>query len=212
MAVPTAAVDGAVNGACNGAVSTLGGGGTAVAGAAAAIGPDQLVPVLQQLVTALNGLVAALQPLAAGASGGGAAAAPTQTAAHDHAHAPAPSAPPAPAAAEVDTAKWVTGDVDGLNPELLKRLAIVGERMGEPVSVTSGHRSREEQEVLYQKYLDGTGNLAAKPGTSDHESGNAADVKIGGKSLALNQRALDIAHEVGLHFPVPGEPWHAEIT
>ena len=114
-----------------------------------------------------------------------------------------------PDQAKID--RWVTGDKEGLNKQLLARLATIGERVGEKVSITSGHRTRDEQEVLYQRYLAGTGNLAAKPGTSNHESGNAADVKIGGVSLNSHAEAARIAAEVGLHFPVPGEPWHAEL-
>ena len=105
----------------------------------------------------------------------------------------------------------MTGDKEGLSSELLQRLAKLGERMGQPVSVTSGQRTRAEQQALYDAYKAGRGNLAAKPGTSNHESGNAADAKIGGKSLASNAKAKAVAGELGLHFPVPGEPWHVEV-
>lgn len=219
--VPTGAVDGAVAGTSGGAVSSLGGGGTAVAGAAAAIGPDTLVPLLQQLVTSLNQLISVLSPVSGGGGGGcpcqqspgqiSQSPMPGSSPSPSPAPSPAPPSTPPPPPAGADIGKWVTGDKEGLNPDLLQRLAKIGERMGEPVSITSGHRSREEQEVLYQKYLNGTGNLAAKPGTSNHESGNAADVKIGGTSLANNAEAKKIADELGLHFPVPGEPWHIEI-
>jgi hypothetical protein len=224
----TAAFDSAVAGAGGGAVSTLGAAGTAVAGAAGAVGPDQLVPILHQLTAAIGALQAALQPVTGGGeavTGGGApggcgcsgaatmaepAAAFASPPVTEVSASPAPApAPPAPAS--VDVSKWVTGDVEGLNPDLLRRLATLGERLGEPLKVSSGHRTRAEQEALYRKYLDGTGNLAAKPGTSNHESGNAADVQVGGVNLASNGRAKDIAHELGLHFPVPGEPWHVEI-
>ena len=43
--------------------------------------------------------------------------------------------------------------------------------------INSTIRTFEEQRVLYQRYLDGKGPLAAKPGTSDHETGNAIDLK-----------------------------------
>jgi LAS superfamily LD-carboxypeptidase LdcB len=111
-----------------------------------------------------------------------------------------------------DAAKWVSGDTDGLNQDLLNRLAKIGEELGKEIDVKSGFRSREEQEVLYQKYLNGTGNLAAKPGTSNHESGNAADVNVDGTSLANVPGAKEIAAKHGIGFPVGGEPWHAEIV
>lgn len=231
-AASSAAVDGAVAGAQGGAVSTLGGGGTAVAGAAGVVGVEQLVPVLEQLTTALQGLVAALSP--AGTTpveGGGPAAAPPlpdsdppsgkEPDAHTHDHAGhddakkgakqvgqrGPDGPADPALVK----RWIKGDVKGLNGQLLDRLAQLGEQMGEKLEIVSGFRSHHEQEVLYQKYLDGTGNLAAKPGSSNHESGNAADVNVGGVSLADNPKAKRLAAELGLSFPVSGEAWHVEL-
>jgi hypothetical protein len=65
--------------------------------------------------------------------------------------------------------------------------------------------------VLYAKYLAGTGNLAAKPGTSNHEHGDAADVNVNGTSLASYKNAKELAAQLGLHFPVGGEPWHVEV-
>ena len=58
----------------------------------------------------------------------------------------------------------VTGKTDRLDPELLQRLDAVGRELGQKIDVISGHRSFEEQSALYQKYLNGTGNLAAPPG------------------------------------------------
>lgn len=129
---------------------------------------------------------------------------------------PKPPTPPEPARASEKAdpamvARWVSGDKEGLDENLLAKLAQVGERMGQKVDITSGNRTREEQEVLYRKYLNGSGNLAAKPGSSNHEHGDAADVKIGGVNLASNAKALKVATELGLHFPVPGEPWHVEV-
>lgn len=73
------------------------------------------------------------------------------------------------------------------------------------VSVISGWRSRAQQERLYAKYLAGTGNLAAKPGTSKHERGLAVDY---GGNQATYQR---LHRRYGGHFPVRGEPWHGEV-
>ncbi len=109
-------------------------------------------------------------------------------------------------------AMYVTGDIEGLNEDLLNRLAQVGEKLGVPVHITSGFRSREEQERLYQMYLNGTGNLAAKPGTSKHETGNAADCSIGGVNIGAYPGAIDAMREVGLGLPVGGENWHVEIS
>lgn len=110
------------------------------------------------------------------------------------------------------TFPMVTGDTDGLDRDLLARLNQVGVQLGKQVHVESGFRSREEQAHLYQMYLNGTGNLAAPPGYSNHESGKAADVYVDGIALASHARAKDIAQSLGLGWPVGGEAWHTEIV
>ncbi|MCW2962469.1 MAG: penicillin-resistant DD-carboxypeptidase [Thermoleophilia bacterium] len=104
----------------------------------------------------------------------------------------------------------LTGDLDGLDPELRASLEQVAAQLGRSIEVVSGARTRSEQEVLYQKYLDGTGNLAAVPGTSRHESGRAADVYVDGVALADVPGGRAAASALGLGFPVPGEAWHIE--
>lgn len=106
----------------------------------------------------------------------------------------------------------VTGKIDGLDPELLARLDAVGRELGAKIDVISGHRTYEEQAKLYAAYQAGTGNLAAKPGTSNHEHGGAADVYVNGVALADVDGAREIAARHGLHFPVGGESWHVERT
>lgn len=104
----------------------------------------------------------------------------------------------------------VTGKTKDLDPELLARLDKVGAAIGQPINIISGNRTRAEQAELYQKYLNGTGNLAAPPGQSNHEHGDAADVYVNGVALANVPGALEAAKRVGLHFPVGGEAWHVE--
>ncbi len=182
-----------------------------------------VVSALQGVVVALQGLVSVLQAqIGATASGGGPGAqTPVQAPAGGAMGAPAPPTQPsgasAPAAAPpsgpaADVGKWVTGKKDGLNPELLNRLARLGEKLGKPIEVKSGFRSRAEQEKLYAAYKAGHGNLAAKPGTSKHESGNAADVYIGGTALRDYPGATAAASEIGLKFTVPSESWHIEAV
>lgn len=106
----------------------------------------------------------------------------------------------------------VTGDTSGLNPNLMDALAFTAGELGKTINVVSGKRSRAEQEQLYQDYLAGKGNLAAKPGTSRHETGNAADAYIDGTALQSYAGAAAAAAKYGLGFPVGGEPWHVELT
>lgn len=57
--------------------------------------------------------------------------------------------------------------------------------------ITSTTRTFEQQRVLYERYLAGRGPLAAKPGTSDHETGNALDIrKTPGMSLGKIREAF----------------------
>lgn len=107
--------------------------------------------------------------------------------------------------------KWLSGDTEGLDPRLAGALAQVGKKLGKKIDIRSGHRSRQEQEVLYQKYLNGTGNLAAKPGQSNHESGRAADVYVEGVALRDHPQGRAAAAEAGIVFPVASESWHAEL-
>jgi len=104
------------------------------------------------------------------------------------------------------------GDLEGMDPALRFRLEQVGRQLGKPLEVISGHRSREEQADLYQRYLNGTGNLAAPPGSSRHETGRAADVYVDGVALASVEGASAAAETAGLGFPVPGEAWHVELA
>lgn len=94
--------------------------------------------------------------------------------------------------------------VDPLAERLLGLLVHFGGR----VLIVSGRRSWGEQQMLYLAYLAG-GPLAAKPGTSNHEHGAAADLRIVG-DVTWSQVHAEAAKR-GLRFPVPGENWHTEI-
>lgn len=118
----------------------------------------------------------------------------------------APAAPAVPAA----PSSRVIGDLEGLDPGLRAALDQVAEQLGKPIDVISGLRTRAEQEELYRRYKAGTGNLAAVPGTSRHESGHAADVYVDGVALANVPGARAAVAAAGLGFPVPGEAWHVE--
>jgi hypothetical protein len=64
-------------------------------------------------------------------------------------------------------------------------------------TITSDHRSYEQQAALYAKYQAGTGSLAAKPGTSMHEWDDAIDIaKTVGMSLAKIRKAFE---DKGVH-------------
>ncbi|MDY7232740.1 M15 family metallopeptidase [Hyalangium rubrum] len=77
------------------------------------------------------------------------------------------------------------------------------------LTATSGFRSMEEQKVLYQKYLNGTGNLAAKPGYSNHQNGISMDIGgIGGYNTKAYNWLKNNAAKYGFKNDVAGEHWH----
>lgn len=95
----------------------------------------------------------------------------------------------------------ITGNTQGLNPTFLARVRQWVAAVGQPFHITSGYRDIGRQAQLYQAYLAGRGNLAAKPGSSMHNFGLAIDGPHWGSK---NPGAF------GLVYRVRGEPWHVE--
>jgi hypothetical protein len=88
------------------------------------------------------------------------------------------------------------------------RLLRLLEHFGGRVMIESGYRSTEQQQRLYDLYLAG-GNLAAKPGSSNHERGLAADLDRYDSALSWGEVHYTAA-AYGLKFPIPSEMWHCE--
>jgi len=90
-----------------------------------------------------------------------------------------------------------------------KALRAAGAKAGFTFSPTSGFRTMEQQKVLYQKDLNGTGNPAAKPGTSKHQNGIAMDIGgVGGYGSKAYNWLNATAGKYGFKDDVRGEPWH----
>jgi LAS superfamily LD-carboxypeptidase LdcB len=119
----------------------------------------------------------------------------------------APAGAAAPAQAPAGSFPHLDGDLDA-NPELLRRLDALAAQKGMHFHITSGLRTRAEQQQLW----DNRGSNpypVAQPGTSRHESGNAADVTINGQAIqsvfsAAELRAAGIA-------PLSGDAVHVEL-
>lgn len=80
---------------------------------------------------------------------------------------------------------------------------------GVTLTARSGFRTNEEQATLYRKYLNGTGNKAAKPGYSNHQGGISVDVMNAGTYTTPTYRWMrDNASRFGFVNDVRGEPWH----
>lgn len=82
-------------------------------------------------------------------------------------------------------------------------------KAGVSLSATSGFRSMAEQQALYQKYLNGTGNLAARPGYSNHQGGVSMDTGgVNGYGTAAYSWLRSNASRYGFKNDVAGEYWH----
>lgn len=81
---------------------------------------------------------------------------------------------------------------------------------GTDMQVTSGFRTMEDQQRLYDKYLAGTGNLAAAPGRSNHQNGIAVDFNVSANSGRVFEWMTKNAWKYGFIRTVSRERWHWE--
>ncbi|MBL8715371.1 MAG: M15 family metallopeptidase [Myxococcales bacterium] len=82
---------------------------------------------------------------------------------------------------------------------------------GVHIRVVSGFRTMSQQKYLYNCYVTKScngGNLAAKPGYSNHQSGHALDLNT--SSAGVGSWLAAHADEYGFKRTVPSEPWHWE--
>ncbi|MCB9764370.1 MAG: peptidoglycan-binding protein [Alphaproteobacteria bacterium] len=89
-----------------------------------------------------------------------------------------------------------------------KKLKDAARRDGVTLRLNSGFRTMAEQQELYRRYLAGTGNLAARPGYSNHQHGQALDISVTARS-AYNWMHRN-APRYGWRRTVPSEAWHWE--
>lgn len=76
--------------------------------------------------------------------------------------------------------------------------------------VSSGYRTRKEQRLLYERYRQGRGPRAARPGSSNHQRGLAVDVAVGDEDSPTYRWLEANACRHGFRRTVPSEPWHWE--
>jgi len=74
------------------------------------------------------------------------------------------------------------------------------------LGIALSYRTYAKQLEKWAAYQAGTGNLAARPGTSNHGWAVAADLNWG--RTATIEWAHKNAHRWGFHFDVPTENWH----
>ena len=92
--------------------------------------------------------------------------------------------------------------------EAFQAMRAAAARDGVRISIVSGFRTMDQQRYLYNLYLSGRGNLAARPGYSNHQSGLALDLNTssGGVLNWLNRNGA----RFGFRRTVPSENWHWE--
>jgi LAS superfamily LD-carboxypeptidase LdcB len=100
------------------------------------------------------------------------------------------------------------GDLDA-NPELLRRLESVAAARGETWTITSGLRTHAEQQELWDARHTNPFPVA-RPGTSNHEHGNSADVTIGGRPIQDVVPAAELIR-AGIR-PLAGDAVHVDLA
>lgn len=84
-------------------------------------------------------------------------------------------------------------------------------KAGISIRVVSGFRTMAQQQYLYNCYLTkkcNNGNLAARPGYSNHQSGHALDLNT--SASGVYSWMSKNAGKFGFKRTVPSEPWHWE--
>lgn len=108
--------------------------------------------------------------------------------------------------------------IDGMKPKFAEGLAAMVNAAPPEIraglGIMSGTRSIERQQQLWDA-SDKTGRTVARPGHSQHNHGNAADLTFNGQRLDKAPEAVKTwvkqnAATYGLALPMDYEPWHIE--
>ena len=90
--------------------------------------------------------------------------------------------------------------------ESLTKMMADAKKDGVTIGITDSYRSYDEQvDVAKRKGLYSQGGLAAKPGTSEHGWGMAADLDLNAKALSWMRKH---GSEYGFDENTPRESWH----
>lgn len=114
-------------------------------------------------------------------------------------------------------------DTKMVREPLAEKLNDLGRRSGRYLWVGEGWRTHAQQWAFWNAYVARGKRppLVAFPGTSNHESGWAADLSVllsgrGGSYVNVGRWRPSVTirrmKKLGLGLSVPGEPWHVEIT
>ncbi len=91
------------------------------------------------------------------------------------------------------------------------KLVAAAARRNVTIAVNSGFRTFESQKRLHDAFLAGTGNLAAPPGSSNHQNGQAFDLNtVGFDGTTVYDWLKRRGPKLGFVRTVDGEHWHWE--
>lgn len=83
--------------------------------------------------------------------------------------------------------------------------------VGVQLIIESSFRTNDEQAELYAAYQAGERvDVVAPPGYSDHQSGEAVDLKTNRGTNDAYRWLVSNAHLFNFYSTVPSEPWHWE--
>jgi hypothetical protein len=111
-------------------------------------------------------------------------------------------------------------DTKMVQPKLAKKIDKMGRRRKRYIWMGEGWRTRARQEELWREYVNRgySPPTVARPGTSNHETGWAADISVFLRGLdheytnvGYDDQCRRIMHGLNLCLCVPGEMWHAQI-
>ena len=109
-----------------------------------------------------------------------------------------------------------TGMHDDFRMGLASMIAAAPEEVRSGIKISSGYRSPERQQQLWNDALRKYGSAeaarkwVAPPGRSNHNHGKAADIKF--TTDAAREWAHANAAQYNLAFPLSNEPWHIELA
>jgi LAS superfamily LD-carboxypeptidase LdcB len=87
------------------------------------------------------------------------------------------------------------------------QLAAAAQAAGVNPAMSSAYRTYDQQAALYHQYLNGTGNLAAAPGSSNHGLGLSIDFSVANNPSLLSW-LRENGEQYGFYNDVPSENWH----
>lgn len=101
-------------------------------------------------------------------------------------------------------------ELEQATAKAFRAMAKAARKAGIHIGIRSGFRSHEKQKRLYREYVKGWGNLAARPGYSNHQNGKAVDIYI--DDYRVYQWLRKHAGKYGFKRTVRKEAWHWEFV